>query len=411
AIDEMLEELQLYSLVSLISTPTAVMLRFHPLLHGWAQDRLPPEQRPTYKAAAVRLLVCAAHEDAFRYHEHLSAHIETLMPKFNDLHVNDQGSIAEMIRADVRKREWAFNIWTAIHREVLSTHSEMHVRTSRSLLQLAHTYGLRGDPTKEEELLRKALQIRRATCGPEHLETTHAALHLVWQLQGRNVHVRESKTLASDVLRIREMHLGSQDMGVAEASVTLGFSYFLQGNVQKAEMYLNRGIQVATEVLGPNHLKTLAYKARLAHCFVTWRDPRAEQLHREIIKGREVNFGAKHMNSIYAMASLAAWHFSNKRFDLAEKEWRKILEDTRKIRGDVHADTLHAIGCLALSLYQLRRYGEAEVLWQEEVRGRSATAGPNHPTTLRAESYLATCRRMSGSDPSPVSRLLGKFFK
>ncbi|KAG8809295.1 hypothetical protein FRC17_003506, partial [Serendipita sp. 399] len=408
-IDGILEELQLYSLVSLVSSPSAVMLRFHPLLHGWAQDRLLPEQRPQYRLAAVRLLTCGSHDDARQYREHLRPHLEALLPSFEEIHVNDQGSLAELIRIEPTRKQWGHDLWITIHRKVLAAHGETSVQTSRALIQLAHTHGFRGDTAKEEELLRKALRIRRSLCGPKHLETTHAAIHLAWHLYSAGPtprRVRESKALARDVLEIREAQLGPDDEKVAEVLVTLGIAYFLQGKVSQAQGYFERAVQVTTKALGPNNLKTLECKGRLATCYAHLKDPRAEELHREVIRGREINFGAQHINSIYAMASLASWHYFSRRYDLAEAEWRKILEDVRKIQGDSHMDTLHAVGCLALTLYQLHRYLEAEALFKEEVRGRIATMGPQHPATLRAKSHLSQCMKASGSNPNRVSRIL-----
>jgi hypothetical protein len=76
-----------------------VTLRFHPLVHNWAQDRLSIEEKSIYRAAAIRLFVCGiTREDDFELYEYLELHINSFSSFLSNLHINDQAALLALLQ-------------------------------------------------------------------------------------------------------------------------------------------------------------------------------------------------------------------------------------------------------------------------------------------------------------------------
>ncbi|PVF96987.1 FabD/lysophospholipase-like protein, partial [Serendipita vermifera] len=95
-LDELISELQQYSLVTRTRPFEVRALRMHPLVSSWARNTLSEEEGKVHREAATRLLVCAMGDDDEDLFEFISPHIDLLKP-WENLHVNDCVGIINLL--------------------------------------------------------------------------------------------------------------------------------------------------------------------------------------------------------------------------------------------------------------------------------------------------------------------------
>ncbi|CCA67313.1 hypothetical protein PIIN_01144 [Serendipita indica DSM 11827] len=413
ALDELLDVMQSYSIVSLVSLPSTVVLRFHPLFHSWANDRLVTGERGKFKAAAIRLLACGTHNNNYDIWEQLEAHIIGFVDCFEEIHVNDREAFIDVLRIEGRAA-WSLRQTEAIYQKIRVTHGgDENVPTSRALLQFARVCGTAGDAQREETLTRQVVTIRRRVCGSTDLETMHATFHLACVLQkhGTPSRLKEAKLLLLEALRVRRTHLGPQHYLICDTLIVLGQAHNSLLEFTLAQPLLEEAVESLTDLLGRRHIKTTTAMRALAYCYLRQGKPKADALYQEIVESRQSAVGERHLTTLYALSSVAETTFHKGRFVEAEAEWRKVYDGVRDLLGPQHSDTLYALHFLALSVYQQQRFEEAEALLREEVEARVATMGSKHELTILAKRCLKHCIKVARGQHSGSGSILSKLGK
>jgi hypothetical protein len=142
--DELLMELERYSLVSQVEIYSISTLRFHPLVRAWIFDQIISGERFTYEEAALRLLICGLSEEDEDLYEYITQHLRALSSACERAHVNDLAGLARLA-CWLRKEHRNIQIWEFIFTKVVKTHSLRHIRTYRAQTQLARAYGTSGE--------------------------------------------------------------------------------------------------------------------------------------------------------------------------------------------------------------------------------------------------------------------------
>lgn len=116
-LDDLLQELQQYSLVILVPMHRLVTLRFHPLAHSWARDRMSTQEQTIHRAAAVRLLSSGLDQDYYYYFDYLIPHIHAFTSVWDSLPLNDQAAFTQILRFEGNAIELVSS-WEKIHQKV-----------------------------------------------------------------------------------------------------------------------------------------------------------------------------------------------------------------------------------------------------------------------------------------------------
>lgn len=141
-LEELLLELEKYSLVTKVKVYSTLTLRFHPLVRLWALDQIVDQEKKKYEEAALRLLLCGTSEEDEDIYEFLLPHLRSLSATCNSAHVNDLAGIAKLARW-LRKDHRDIQLWEKIYTEVTSIYGLRSLYTSRAQIQLALAYSSR----------------------------------------------------------------------------------------------------------------------------------------------------------------------------------------------------------------------------------------------------------------------------
>jgi hypothetical protein len=175
----LLEDLQKYSSVTMVPIHNMITLRFHPLVHNWAQDRLDAEEKEIYRAAAVRLFVCGiTREDELELGEYPRPHINLFSAYLSDLRITDQAAILQL----EENSDLCLERWRSLYETVGSQYGQRHVRTIRALMELADAYGDSEDIVSMEAMERDAVAAYEDLLCKHHLDSITARAKLARNL-------------------------------------------------------------------------------------------------------------------------------------------------------------------------------------------------------------------------------------
>jgi len=172
---------------------------------------------------------------------------------------------------------------------------------------------------------------------------------------------------------------------------TLGVSFEVLGEPQRAFEQYQRAVELSVGALGPDHLQTIKVKGNLANTHqYLGRQRDALKLREEIRDSLAAKVGPEDENVLANMNNIAnSYEILGKSAEgLGLRE--ELLALRRKINGPDHANTLMAMNNLAASYDVRGRESEAFKLRETVLARCRATMGEKHPTTLEAMIAMAT---------------------
>lgn len=355
-IQEMIQVLSSFSLLSATSSSETLLLRLHPLIQAWALDTSlysEAQKRMCRRMAAQIITSCSIQENS-RINQSLLPHIVHMLDVSKEsLHPNDQMPLAMILRDQGSYERAGYLHHGALHTLEQALGKE-HPDTISVMAYLAATYRSQGQWSAAEVLSKKALELRRRILGEDHPDTILSEAQVAWiySEQGRWI---EGQNLESVILEKR------------------------------------------TRVLGPDHLDTLWAAANLAISYRAlgkWREALA--LEEEVLKKRTSILGEHHPDTIKAAGNLANAMRALGQWDAAEKLQLMVLDVRKRLLGQEHPDTVTAVANLASTYRRQGRWKQAEPLISEVLERRTRTFGTDHPLTILASSNVADMNRLLG---------------
>jgi hypothetical protein len=167
-----------------------------------------------------------------------------------------------------------------------------------------------------------------------------------------------------------------------------------QGYASEAEILIFQVVYARNRSLGAKHPDTIRAMANLAKSYQDLRKYKeAEKLEILVLDARNSIFGAEHPDTINAMADLAETYRALNQFAKAEKLEIQVLDARNRILGSEHPDTINATAKLAETYKALNQFAEAEKLQIQVLDARSRVLGGKHPDTIDAMENLAETYR------------------
>lgn len=387
-LDQILMELQQYSFVTLVTTRNIVTLRFHPLLHAWAQDRLSVEDCNRYRAAALRLVMCGTDEDESDLVEFIVPQLRPFTARVDELHINDQAAIAAVVYSSDHNTKKLVATWGSISQRVRAVHSETHIRSTKASLELANAYWMHNEWRGAEWLARRVVKLRTDTLGFDHSETLESMAYLARGLR-RTGRISEAKGLYIKILQIRRPSSEEKSRGYSDILYELALCYMASEDFEVAETFLSKAASIREAILGAAHRETIRAMYALADCYDQLGYLKeAVTLREEALELQTATYGDNHVQTLSAMTYLAETYCQQGKLSHAERLYRQILRLSQETPGYSESETLDVLTCLAEVLSVQGRYKEAEPLWREVADMKEKIYGPYQEDTLYSLSWL-----------------------
>jgi tetratricopeptide (TPR) repeat protein len=169
----------------------------------------------------------------------------------------------------------------------------------------------------------------------------------------------------------------------------VGECFSITGKYAEAEQKTRQALQLKEQVLGTEHLSTLATISNLAAALSDQgKHVEAKQLHRQVLQFSERVLGAEHPFTLSSINDLAVGLGRQGKHAEAEKLHQQALQLKEQVLSTEHPSTLDSMNNLAVVLGNQGKHVEAEQLHRQALQLRERVLGVEHPSTLISMNNL-----------------------
>ena len=204
------------------------------------------------------------------------------------------------------------------------------------------------------------------------------------------VNLNAAETFLRRVMEIREQVLGCNHSDTANSYVSLAWLLQKQGSYKAAELLYLRALAIHEQVLGRNHIDIATdsqFLGVLLSSQGNYAD--AEPLFRRALEIREQVLGCDHRDTANSLNDLAVLLNEQGNNDPAELLYRRVLAIYEKVLGSNHPDTAKCINNLGNLLREQKNYAVATPLIRRALAIHEQVMGSDHPDTAISLGNLA----------------------
>ncbi len=301
---------------------------------------------------------------------------------------------------------------------------------ARLLATMGTAYSAQGAYQRALTLSRRALELRRATLGPDDLDTvasmdevgeayrelarfdeaesmhrealaakrrlgappTSVALSLnnVGLTLSERGRFSEAEPMLRESLALWRQHEGPAADAVAAGLNNLGDVLRQQARLAEAVPLLQEAIEIRRQTVGNSHPSLALVVGHLGRVFSQQGElARAEPLLREALTIRQRVYGDDHPDTVNTRSDLTSLLHDQGDLAGAEPLYRAAVKSLAGRLGRDHVDYAVQVNNLASVLEDLRRLNEAERLYRESLAIRLRHYGARHQAVARAQHNLA----------------------
>jgi tetratricopeptide (TPR) repeat protein len=256
----------------------------------------------------------------------------------------------------------------------------------------------RGDIEEAEKLLRRGLEINRATYGVEHEYLAVSLNNLAAALQEKGW-LFEAEPLYMQALKIDEARKGRNHPDVARDLFNLAILYQAMGNDNnEVETLLHRALQITAKKFGNNHPNVAIILNAMGRLYEnTGRRKDAEHLYRRALVIDRKFYGRSHPYVARDMEALAHLLARLGRGREAREFYVGLLRIDEKTLGPDHPDIAANLNNLAVLIEENEGdYQQSEKLKRRALLIDENSFGPNHPNVARDLNNLALLFKATG---------------
>jgi serine/threonine protein kinase/Tfp pilus assembly protein PilF len=255
---------------------------------------------------------------------------------------------------------------------------------------------------KAEEMLRRALQLKRERFGDQHGEVSVALNSLAAVLLSQR-RLEEAESLHREALAIRRNFYGPNHPLVAESLDNLGLVLHRQWRNADAEPLYREALAIRRQAFGDENLAVALSLTNLATLLrVEGKLDESESMHREALAIRRKLLGNEHPDVAISINGLGNLLRDQGRLKEAEAMHREGLAIRRKIYPEGHPYVIQSLGHLAQGLFWQGKSAEAEACLEEGIAldmkaqgrqgGASATDDQRMVASSKANTYVVFAR-------------------
>jgi non-specific serine/threonine protein kinase/serine/threonine-protein kinase len=256
-------------------------------------------------------------------------------------------------------------------------------------LVIGNTLDKLGQPKEAAFHLRRALELRRKTLGPDHPDTLTAQEDLAFFVGEKLQQPEESERLSRSTWEARLRILGPDHPKTLESLDTLGGALRDLGRLDEAEDLQTKCLEGRRRELGENHKDTLQSMNNLSVVMLQQgRIEAAEALLLDCLARTEQFLGAEHVETLSKRNNLAKAQMDLGKFAEAESTVRIALAVCAKVVGPRSVEFAHLQYMLVRVLVALGRWEDAERASRDIITLRREIYPSGHLHIARALATL-----------------------
>ncbi len=254
---------------------------------------------------------------------------------------------------------------------------------SNDLAQLLQATNRMGEA---EPLMRRALEINKASFGEHHPAVATGLNNLAQLLQATN-RMGEAEPLMRRALEISKASFGGHHPTVATGLNNLALLLNGTNRMREAEPLMRRALEISKASFGEQHPAVAIRLNNLAQLLqVSNRMEEAESLMRRALAISEASFGEHHPTVATRLNNLAQLLNDTNRMREAEPLMRRALAISKASFGEHHPTVAIRLNNLAQLLNDTNRMREAEPLMRRALEINEASFGEHWPSPRNRSS-------------------------
>lgn len=307
--------------------------------------------------------------------------------------------------ADVYQRLGRYDQALGLAEEALEvrrrTFGPEHLEVARSLNSVGVLRGRTGDAAAADSMLRRALAIRSANVGDDHPDIAES-LHNLARLHQERGNFPTAESLFVRALDLRRRHLGEEHESVASTLNDLGTLKRELGEFDEAEPLLVEALALHRKAFGNVHQRVALSLNELALLMNRRGDlDAAEPLYRESLVMARRLYGDDHPRVVIELHNLGRILANQGKLAEADSVLREALELNSRVHG--RRDVL--LASLADVLTRRGEFEEAERLARESLELRRRIYGEVHPNVVTGLNALALVHHARGEPAAAIPLL------
>uniref|UniRef100_A0A8B9DTG9 Nephrocystin-3 n=1 Tax=Anser cygnoides TaxID=8845 RepID=A0A8B9DTG9_ANSCY len=196
--------------------------------------------------------------------------------------------------------------------------------------------------------------------------------------------------LRQRALQLEELTLGKDTPDNARTLNELGVLYYLQNNLETAELFLKRSLEMRERVLGPDHPDCAQSLNNLAALYNEKKHyDKAEELYEKALDIRRRALAPDHPSLAYTVKHLAVLYKKMGKLDKAVPLYELAVEIRQKSFGPKHPSVATALVNLAVLYCQMKKQTEALPLYERALKIYEDSFGHMHPRVGETLKNLA----------------------
>jgi tetratricopeptide (TPR) repeat protein len=303
AFNKLITQCLQYSLLRVTNQGNAQFYSMHILVQSYLQATSSSAQSQYVRQLIVRLL--GSPITLSTGNEHLAFN-RSIFPHLRLIHMEDVieggdhrafGHVMERAGDDksaLPHFERCVNIWKF-------SLGEEHENTLWAIMDLAHSYKMKGTSQDAAKLEERVLEIRKRTLGLEHRNTLTTSGSLASSYTRLGEH-EEAMKLNEQVLEVQKRVLGSEDVDTVLTMSNLAISYIhLRRNEEALELQ-KKVLELQKKSLGPEDPNTLRTMSNLADSYRrVGRSQEALEIIQQALEMEKMVVGPEHPNTLTTM--------------------------------------------------------------------------------------------------------------
>lgn len=337
-IEELLNNLQSSSLISLSSSNNLTSITIHPLIQSCTQDTLSPPDYSLYHLMAMHTLGSCSRYTELAILRHLTQHITEVESRNVEVHVNDRAAFGYSLFSTGFYKE-SMRTWQKTREECCEREGPKHQSSLRATYWMGRCLRLQNRCIEAEALLRDVVDTWREVFG----EDDHDAINCYYELatlltmQAKTV---EAEKMLRQVIALRTKKYGEEHRGTLSTISTLSDNLSLQKRYSEAEKLLQIHLPIMKEKLGSKNDVTLFASNYLSVALNgqgKWKE--AESILQEAVTGLKEVYGKEHPYTLVALHNLSVSIYKGGDLTEAQKIQQEVLQIRVKKHGNDHSFT------------------------------------------------------------------------
>ncbi len=284
--------------------------------------------------------------------------------------------------------------------------------SNRPLIQAAmmdaigNVYSNLGLYKAAEELLRKAVEIRKSELPDPHDDSASALHHLGVVLDRWGKHA-DAESYHKEGLAIRERLYGREHVATSESRFDLATAIFNLQRWGEAERLYEEVLAIRLKLLPPDDprvAEAMVEVGRVAHYLGKWANAKTKYESAAVVYSRQ--YGKLHPQTLECKFLLADVALAQRHVEESYRLHEEVLRDFTKLYG---ADDIHVAACknnFSRVLMDTGNLDEAESMVRDALRINEGRLEPNHGQIASDYNTLGTILRMKGNseEAEPLHR-------